>query len=138
MSRADLVRDEEPSVRLVIPARSRYLRLARLTAAGIASDLGFSLQGIEDLRVAVDEACAILIDGCPEGSHDSHEVELVYGILGNRLVIEGRSSCGTGAPIDVHPVARELLEMTADEYDLESGDHGRVFRLVKQRQDATV
>jgi anti-sigma regulatory factor (Ser/Thr protein kinase) len=128
----------EPAVRLVIPARSRYLRLARLTAAGIASDLGFSLHGIEDLRVAVDEACAVLIDGCPSDGHDGHEIELSYGIVGDRLVIEGRSSCGTGAPIDMHPVARELLEMTADEYGIETVDHGRVFRLVKQRQDATV
>jgi len=138
MSTTESTSSTEPTVRLVIPARSRYLRLARLTAAGIASDLGFSLQGIEDLRVAVDEACAVLIDGCDANGHGEHEIELTYGIVGERLVIEGRSSCGAGEPIDMHPVARELLAMTADEYVLETVDQRRVFRLVKHRQDATV
>ena len=38
---------EESPVRLVIPARARYLRLARLTAAGIAGDLGFGLEAVK-------------------------------------------------------------------------------------------
>jgi serine/threonine-protein kinase RsbW len=130
--------EPEPSVRLSIPARSRYLRLARLTAAGIASDLGFTLQGIEDVRVAVDEACAILIEGCGTEEHNHHELELHYGIVGDKLLIEGRSSCGAGQPVEIHSVARELLEMTADEHEVRSVEGGRTFRLVKHRQDASV
>ena len=49
-------------IRLSIPAELRFLRIARLTAAGIAGDLGFGLQDVEDLRVAVDEMCAALIE----------------------------------------------------------------------------
>src|SRR4051794_39658557 len=97
--------EREPSVRLTIPARSRYLRLARLTAAGIASDIGFSLQGIEDLRIAVDEACAILIDGCGGPDHDGHDLDLHYGIVGDKLLIEGHTTCGAGEPIEIHSVA---------------------------------
>jgi serine/threonine-protein kinase RsbW len=124
-----------PSVRLTIPARSRYLRLARLTAAGIASDLGFSLQAIEDLRVAVDEVCALLIDGCdPDGA----ELELRYEPDGDKLLISGSCPCGDGQPAEIHPVARELLEMTADEYDVAASAGSRTFRLVKHREDASV
>jgi hypothetical protein len=123
--------EHQPSVRLTIPARSRYLRLARLTAAGIASDLGFSLQGIEDVRIAVDEACA-------DEDHSRHEVDLHYGIVGDKLLIEGRSTCGGGEDIKIHSVARELLEMTADEHDVRRVDGGRAFRIVKHRQDASV
>jgi serine/threonine-protein kinase RsbW len=121
-------------VRLAIPARSRYLRLARLTAAGIASDLGFSLQAIEDLRVAIDEVCALLIDGCPDGV----ELELSYEPAGDKLLIEGTCACGEGQGIDIHPVARELLEMTADEYDVATTTDTRRFRLVKHREEAPV
>jgi serine/threonine-protein kinase RsbW len=128
----------EPSVRLTIPARSRYLRLARLTAAGIASDLGFTLQGIEDLRIAVDEACAILIEGCPDEAHAGHELDLKYGIVGDKLLIEGHAGCGGGAPIEIHAVARELLEMTADEHEVFEAEGGRAFRLVKHRQEASI
>jgi serine/threonine-protein kinase RsbW len=130
--------DSEATVRLTIPARSRYLRLARLTAAGIAGDLGFGLQAVEDVRVAVDEACAILIDGCEPAGHERHELELRYGIAGDKLLIEGRAPCSDGdAEIHVHPVARELLEMTTDEHELTVADGGRRFRIVKHREDAS-
>lgn len=126
-------------VQLAIPAKSRYLRLARLTAAGIASDLGFSLQGVEDLRIAVDEACALLIEGCEEPGHDDgHQIELRYRIAGDKLLIDGTSSCGNGEPIEIHAVAQELLDMTAEEYEIICTDSGRGFRLVKHRQDAAV
>ena len=76
--------DDSP-VRLVIPAHARFLRLARLTAAGIAGDSGFGLEAIEDLRVAVDEVCAILIEGAADGT----ELELVYRATADGLVDRG-------------------------------------------------
>jgi hypothetical protein len=118
----------EAEIRLVIPAQSRFLRLARLTAAGIAGDLGFSLQDIEDLRVAVDEMSAVLIDGVAP----SLELELVYRIDGDELQVEGRCA-HAGAIAELHPVARELLSMTADEFAVDAGGEGRRFRLVKRR-----
>lgn len=123
--------DESP-VRLVIPAQARYLRLARLTAAGIAGDLGFGLEAIEDLRVAVDEVCAILIENVDDGA----ELELVYVGSDDGLVIEG-SCASNGGPPDPHPVARELLAMTADDYSLAADDGTVSFRLLKRRQVAS-
>lgn len=123
---------EDRPVRLVIPARARYLRLARLTAAGIAGDLGFGLEPIEDLRVAVDEVCAILIDGVSDGV----DLELTYTAADDGLVIEG-SCTNPGADPDPHPVARELLAMTADDYSVYSAGDVVSFRLLKRRQAAT-
>ena len=118
----------DPEIRLAIPAQSRFLRIARLTAAGIAGDLGFSLQEIEDLRVAVDEMCAVLI----EGADPSVELELVYRIQGDELHLEGR--CAHAGPLaELHPVARELLAMTADEFTVDLDGDGRRFRLTKRR-----
>jgi serine/threonine-protein kinase RsbW len=128
-------RIEAPTaVTLVIPARSRYLRLARLTAAGIGADLGFGIDDIEDLRVAVDEACAKLIQGCTDDEHESdHHIELRYQVFGDRLAISGSAPCGAGMVTELHPVARELLELTADEHDFSTVDGAQTFRLVKRR-----
>lgn len=119
-----------PAIRLSIPADARYLRIARLAAAGVATDLGFDVESIEDLRVAVDEVCALLLEGC---SSPGAELELRYTAVDGRLVIEGRSPCGGDRELEIHPVARELLELTADQYDISFDGEGRTFRLVKER-----
>jgi len=42
---------------LHIPAKAEYLHLVRLTLFGIASDIGYSFEQIEDMKVAIGEAC---------------------------------------------------------------------------------
>jgi serine/threonine-protein kinase RsbW len=49
------------TVSLRLPADSAYLAVLRTAAAGLASRLNFTLDDIEDLRIAVDEACAMLL-----------------------------------------------------------------------------
>lgn len=124
---------DESVIRLSIPAEMRFLRIARLTAAGIAGDLGFGLQDVEDLRVAVDEMCAALIDDADPGV----EFELAYLIGDGRIEIDGRCS-QAGPPPEMHPVARELLSMTADDFSIEGDHDGRRFRLIKRRSDLAV
>ncbi|WP_127588568.1 anti-sigma B factor RsbW [Paenibacillus koleovorans] len=68
------------NVRLTIPARAEYLDIVRLTLYGIATKAGFSFEEIEDMKVAVAEACnnAILhaYKGVGEGSVElSFEME---------------------------------------------------------------
>ena len=51
----------EDVVLLAVPAAGAYLGVLRTAAAGLAARLQFTLDEIEDLRIAVDEACAILL-----------------------------------------------------------------------------
>jgi serine/threonine-protein kinase RsbW len=44
-------------VELKIPARAEYVGVVRLLISGIASRLGFSYDDIEDIKLAVAEAC---------------------------------------------------------------------------------
>ena len=48
-------------VLLRLPAQSAYLSVLRTATASLASRLDFTLDDIEDLRIAVDEACAMLL-----------------------------------------------------------------------------
>jgi serine/threonine-protein kinase RsbW len=48
-------------VQLSLPAESAYLSVLRTATAGLAARLDFTLDEIEDLRIAVDEACAMLL-----------------------------------------------------------------------------
>lgn len=50
---------DQVTVRL--PAEGAYLSVLRTATAGLAARLDFTLDEIEDLRIAVDEACAMLL-----------------------------------------------------------------------------
>jgi hypothetical protein len=128
-------------VRLQLPAHTRFLRLARLTATGVATDAGFDLEQIEDLRLAIDEACAVLLDDAADG-----DLHITYRFRPDGGVeIEGSTPAGDESldSLDVHPVAADLLAMTTDEHSFEviPADDGaeppapprRAFRLVKLR-----
>jgi serine/threonine-protein kinase RsbW len=48
-------------VDVTVPADGGWLGILRTATAGLAARLGFSGDRIEDLRIAVDEACAMLL-----------------------------------------------------------------------------
>jgi serine/threonine-protein kinase RsbW len=54
------------TVDLRVPADPAYLAVVRTATAGLAARLDLTLDEIEDLRIAVDEACALLLE------HQSH------------------------------------------------------------------
>jgi len=48
---------ETTPVSLTIPAAAAWVRVARLAASGVAAPLGLGLDDIEDLKLAIGEAC---------------------------------------------------------------------------------
>jgi serine/threonine-protein kinase RsbW len=50
-----------PDIKLAVPARPEYVRLLRAVTASLAARLDFTYDRIEDLRLAVSEACATLL-----------------------------------------------------------------------------
>ena len=49
-------------VELRVPADTAYVAVLRTTTAGLAARLDFTLDDIEDLRIAVGEACAMVLE----------------------------------------------------------------------------
>ena len=52
-----------------MPADGVYLSVLRTATAGLAARLDFTLDEIEDMRIAVDEACAMLLSQAIPGSN---------------------------------------------------------------------
>lgn len=53
--------DATSRVRLVVPADGAFVYVLRTTAAGLASRLDFTVDDVEDLRIAVGEAASLLV-----------------------------------------------------------------------------
>jgi serine/threonine-protein kinase RsbW len=67
---ADQVAKEDirDKVTIKMPADGAYLSVLRTATAGLAARLDFTLDEIEDMRIAVDEACAMLLSQAIPGS----------------------------------------------------------------------
>lgn len=113
------------SAKLVVPAVPASLRLARLTASSLAADLDWSLDDIEDLRVAVDELTAALIEGA---SGATLELEFVQEAAA--LTVTG--TCPCDVPMGrLDPLALELLSLTTDRFSIDAADGIRHFKVEK-------
>jgi hypothetical protein len=123
---------ENDEVRLLVPAMPEFLRLARVTAAGLAGRLGFSYDEVEDLRLAIDELCFGLTG--PTGRRGTVELRYVLGDDG--LVVEGLGHFVDDiAPIGLTDLSRVILSALVDEHDLGPGSLGPQFRLRKRHHD---
>ena len=58
---AGIPQDAADFVEVALPADGAYLSVLRTATAGLAARLDFTIDEIEDLRIAVDEACAMLL-----------------------------------------------------------------------------
>jgi len=77
------------TVRLTFPPEPRLLGTIRLVVAIVARKAGMGAEGIEDLKVAVSETCAVAVgDLTRAGRQDPIEVDLVEAP--DRLGIEVR------------------------------------------------
>lgn len=126
--------EDAAQVELSFPPATRYLRVARLTATGLASDLGFDVDELEDLRVAVDELCAVLIgdDGGP--SVDGDLVRMTYRHDDGVLEVSGERTMPSADPPVLDPIARELLAVVTDEHSVDHDGRIRRVRLRKRPQ----
>jgi serine/threonine-protein kinase RsbW len=71
-------------VLLTVPADGGYLGVLRTATAGLAARLHFALDEIEDLRIAVDEACAMLLAIAVRGA----ELECRFAVTDDALTVE--------------------------------------------------
>ncbi len=76
------------TVDLRVPADPAYLAVIRTATAGLAARLDLTLDEIEDMRIAVDEACALLL---AHQSHQGEDLHASFTIFPNALevMVEG-------------------------------------------------
>jgi anti-sigma regulatory factor (Ser/Thr protein kinase) len=100
------------TVRLAFPPEPRLLGTVRLVVGIAARKAGMGAEGIEDLKVAVSETCAVAVgDLTRAGLHHPIEIDLVEGA--DRFGIEVRDRAPAhlqdpGGPGDAEVDDREL------------------------------
>jgi serine/threonine-protein kinase RsbW len=98
-------------VELRIPADSAYLAVLRTATAGLAARLDFTLDDIEDLRIAVDEACAMVLPQARAGS----DLTCTFELATTRLTVAVTADCREPRTPDRHGFAWTVLSALTNE-----------------------
>ena len=120
-------------VELRMPADSAYVSVLRSTAAGLASRLDFDLSNIEDLRVAVGEACALAL---PEAAEDSSLTADFY-LSASHLTVSVTVTGAEVRPPDRESFAWQVLDTLAAGATAEVDDDRLAITLTVGAQPVT-
>ena len=123
-------REPADYVQVRMPAEGAYLSVLRTAAAGLAARLDFTLDEIEDLRIAIDEACAMLLAQAIPGT----DLECVFELGIDQVTI-------TVSVIAAHPrmpardtFAWTVLSALAGTVDSRLGPDDRVAIVLAKRR----
>lgn len=112
---------------LVMPADSRFISTARITAASLAAELDFSIDEIEELRMGANELVALLTEFAHE--HQVATVDLRYVVNEHTIELHGTVSAPAGAGVTLDILAKQILDAVVDSYSFE----GTSAHLIKRR-----
>jgi serine/threonine-protein kinase RsbW len=113
-----------------VPATAAYLSVLRTTTASLAARLDFTLDEIEDLRIAVDEASCLLLVGAVEGA----ELTSVFAMSGDSIQISVSTMTDKGHPPSRDSFAWTVLSALAGEVDAWTETDGQqTISLIKHR-----
>jgi serine/threonine-protein kinase RsbW len=120
------------TVSITVPASPEFLLVVRLVAAGLAARLHFTLDEIEDLKIAVDELTAYLTG--PQGRDGTLEVRFSVGE--DRIEIHGVGHLRGAHQLraELSEFSRMILETVADSASLQRPDRTLSFDLIKSRR----
>lgn len=128
---------------LKIPCRPEFVGVARLALLGVASRMRFSYDEVEDVRLAVGEACTNSVAWAERNRKTESEIILRSQIGSDCLVVDIHDSAGDradqhGEPADQEPedLGALLITLLVDEVTVEpehGGTHVRMVKYARQR-----
>jgi serine/threonine-protein kinase RsbW len=134
-------------IEMTIPAEPEYVGVVRLTASGVSNRMGYSYDDIEDIKVAISEACTNAVNHAYKKYEDG-KIKIGFGVYEDRLEImvvdRGESFDFQAVYKDLGPFSGEtsveqmsegglglfLIETLMDKVEI-SGDSGVVVMMTK-------
>lgn len=111
------------TVRLAVPAKSKYVGLARLAAVAVCRLTPLSPEAVADLKLAIGEAAGSWIGppARPGEDEPEHSLRFRFALERERLLVDLSCSGPERGSEDERELARTIIEATVDECHLEPG-----------------
>lgn len=99
---------------VIVPLQTRYASTVRIIAASLGAEAGFTVDEIDDVRLALDEVFSMLAE-----RHVGERVRTTFRLDGHQLIAGLRLESG---PVDVEPdeLAANILRSVVDRYEFTS------------------
>jgi serine/threonine-protein kinase RsbW len=118
-------------VKVCMPAEGAYLSVLRTATAGLAARLDFTLDEIEDLRIAVDEACAMLLAQAIPGTN----LECAFDLGAEEMTITVSVTAAEPQIPARDTFAWTVLSALAGTVDSRLGDNDQVSIVLRKRRE---
>src|SRR6266487_2779696 len=116
--RTDYRSDKHDQVELRVPADGRFVAAVRSLATALAAQCDLTVDGIEDLQIAVDEACALLL---PHVQHPGEWLTARFTMSKGSVDFVVSATATSGAP-DRSGFAWAVLSAVAERLEVTSTD----------------
>lgn len=113
-------------VELRLPADGAYASVLRTLTAGLAARLDFTMDDIEDLRIAVSEAAAMVLDEADAGA----ELDCRFRLEPGQLTVLVTTSAAAPAAPDYESFGWQVLATLAEEASIDAVPGTYAVRLV--------
>lgn len=121
-------------VELRIPCKPEFVGIIRLNMLGIASRMQFTYDEIEDIRLAVGEACTIAVDKAAKTTAVDPVIDIKCEIGGKKLTVyikdsvcetcDKQNSLNAAEELDKESLGELLMELLVDEFKVEQAVEG--------------
>jgi len=75
--------DNFDAIELKLPLKAEYVSVVRLTASGISNRIGFDIDSIEDIKIAIAEVCNKLITV----GNAKEDINIVFKVFKDKLTV---------------------------------------------------
>lgn len=131
--------DSGACVELKFPCRPEYVGVARLAILGVASRMRFSYDEVEDVRLAVGEACTTSVEWAERNGKSESDIVLRSEIGDEKLIVDIFDEAGarsedsrSGEPEqESENLGALLITLLVDEVSVVPRDGGTHVRMVK-------
>jgi serine/threonine-protein kinase RsbW len=125
-------------VELKIPAKPEYVGVARLAILGVASRMRFSYDEVEDVRLAVGEACTTSVEWAAKNKREDTDITVRSTITDTALTVDIIDQAGARqeAPEPSNEPNPEslgalLITLLVDEVNVNPVDGGTKVQMIK-------
>lgn len=121
-------------IELSVPARTSYVSLVRSATSAVCAQADFPIDALDDLRLAVDEACALVIADAPVDA----ELTARWRVSGPAVEIDISCPTRTGAPVATNTFSWTVLTALVEQVASDVRDGALHIRMQAHGIESTV